>query len=245
MSCCEHHGLQPHWVVSIFDRAGIIAARTLSPERFVGHPGAPALLKAMEQSRAGVLETATVEGISVLAGFSRSEVSNWSVAIGIPVAELSREMWIIILLGTSGAATLLGVGIALAAYQSSRIASSVQCLIAPALSLGRGEVPKIPQLPVKEADDVAQALDRAFHLLQSRTVERDRAQREKEVADYLHHQDGQGLSADRGREQGAGGVRLCGLARPESAAARHRQRVEMAGGGPGRSISPRKRGRTC
>ena len=48
----------------------------------------------------------------------------------------------------------------------------MQCgpLIPPALALGRGEVPQIPRLNVREADDVARAIDRAFHLLQSRTT---------------------------------------------------------------------------
>ncbi len=178
-----HQGLPSDWVVSIFDSSGTIVARIPSPERFVGQKGAPMLLAAMAQARKGVVETSTVEGIPVFAAFSQSETSNWGVAIGIPVSELSGELHTFLVFGGSGAFILLSFGLFLAGYQARRIARSVQALIAPALALGRGEVPNIPQLQVREADDVAQALDRAFRLLQDRTVERDRAQQEKEHAE--------------------------------------------------------------
>ena len=122
-----------------------------------------------------MIESSTLEGVSVFTAFSRSEVSNWAVAIGVPIVELSGPLWTSFLLSGAGALVLLGVSIALAGYQSTRIARAVQGLIAPALALGRGDVPNIPRLAIQEAEDVAQALDRAFHILQSRTIERDQA----------------------------------------------------------------------
>ncbi len=179
----KRQGLPPEWFVSIFDSSGTIVARIPGPERFVGRKGAPLLLSAMLRARKGVVETATVEGIPVFAAFSRSETSNWGVAIGVPVSALSGDLHAFLVFGGSGAFLLLGFGIVLAGYQARRIAHSVQALIAPALALGRGEVPNIPQLQVREADDVAQSLVRAFHLLQDRTVERNRAQEEKQEAE--------------------------------------------------------------
>jgi two-component system sensor histidine kinase/response regulator len=178
-----HQGLPSDWIVSIFDASGTIAARTHDPERFVGKKGAPGLLSAMAQTRDGVLETSMVGDIPVFAAFSQSNTSNWAVAIGVPVAELYAGLYKSFLYGSSGALVFLSFGIFLAGYQSRRIARSVHALIGPAIALGRGEVPKIPQLQVREADDVAQAIDRASHLLQSTTVERDYAQLEKYAAD--------------------------------------------------------------
>ena len=43
----------------------------------------------------------------------------------------------------------------------------------------------MPRLKVREADDVAQALGRAYQVLQSRTVERDRAKLKEEQARVL------------------------------------------------------------
>jgi signal transduction histidine kinase len=112
-------------------------------------------------------------------------VSNWTIAIGIPVAELSRDLNRLLLVGSAGMIGLLFAGLALATYQSNRIAHAVQSLIPPALALGRGEVPNTSRSSVYEADAVAQALDRAHAILQSRTLERDRAEEKKEQAQIL------------------------------------------------------------
>ena len=172
--------LPPHWIAAILDTKGVLAARTHSPDRFVGQKGAPALLQAMADATAGVVETTSMEGVAVLTAFSRSEVSNWAVAIGIPVGELSQELNRLLLLGGASALGLLLAGLALAWYQSANIAREVQGLIPPALALGRGELPDLPHLEIKEADQVARALKRAYWILKQRTNERDRAERQKD-----------------------------------------------------------------
>jgi signal transduction histidine kinase len=175
--------LQPDWIVSIFDASGSVVARTPDSGRFVGQKGGPVLLAAIALAPSGVIETSTRDGIPVFDAFKRSAFSNWTVVIGIPVTQLSGELRKSLLLGGAGAFVFLSFGIALALHQSRQIVRSVQALIAPARALGCGEVPNVPRLPVREVDDVAQELDRAFCLLQNRTGERDRAQDEKLAAD--------------------------------------------------------------
>jgi len=82
---------------------------------------------------------------------------------------------------------VLGLGIGLALYKSDRIACAVRSLIAPALALGRGEAPGIQWTEMREVNDVAQALASAYELLQHRTDERDRAERDKQVAESAAH----------------------------------------------------------
>jgi signal transduction histidine kinase len=175
--------LSENWVAAIIDASGTIAAHNRNPELHVGHKAAPLLLAAMKQGSEGVAETISVEGTQLFSAFSRSAFSDWTVAIGIPVAELSGSLNAFLLIGSAGALILLGIGLALAVYQSKQIALAVQSLIPPALALGRGEMPQIPPSSVREADDVARALERAFHLLQSRTIERDNAQEDKQQAE--------------------------------------------------------------
>ena len=204
--------LAPSWVVSIFDLSGGIVARTHAPERFVGQKGPPELLKAMTGAPHGVIEASTLEGVPVIAAFSRSEVSSWTVAIGVPTAQLYGELRTFLLFSGSGALTLLGASIALAGYQSAKIRHAVRALIPPALALGRGEVPNITPLHVREADDVAQALDRAFHLLQSRTLERDDAHQDKQDAEFIARNIADAYRRVEAREQGARGICLRGFA---------------------------------
>jgi len=167
--------LPSDWVTGIFDASGVMAARTANPEQFVGQKASPTLLSAMAGAATGFVESSTKEHIAVLAAFSRSQISGWSVAIGVPTAELYGNLWKFFLFCSVGALILLIASIAFASLQANRIVRAIQGLIAPALALGRGEMPGIPRLHVSEADDVAQALDRAFRVLERRTVERDQA----------------------------------------------------------------------
>ena len=90
-------------------------------------------------------------------------------------------------LSAAGALVVLGLGIGLATYKSDRIARAVRSLIAPALALGRGEAPSIQWTEMREANEVGKALVNAFELLQHRTNERDRAERDKQVAEGAAH----------------------------------------------------------
>ncbi len=138
----------------------------------MGHKAAAKLLQRMSESAEGFLEANTLEGTPVLSFFSRSSVTNWTVAIGIPrqalVGELMRNLAMLAL----GIAALFGVGLALAWFTGGRIAQSVQALIAPANALGSAAW--APVLPVhvhfKEAAEVAKSLSRAAALLSERAA---------------------------------------------------------------------------
>jgi signal transduction histidine kinase len=175
--------LPQEWIAALFDSAGVIVGRTQNADQFVAKPGAPALQEAMSQRASGFVTTNTLEGVPVYAAFSVSPISNWAVAIGVPESELNRPLYMSLGLSGGGALCLLAVGLALARVQARRIASEVHALTPPAMAIGRGEPPVIPSLRIREIDDVAQALGRAFRIIERRTHERDHAALEKEVAE--------------------------------------------------------------
>ncbi len=158
----------PDWVVSIFDSLGTNVARTRAAEQFIGQKGAPALVQRMAQVTEGRLETETLEGIPVVAVFSRSAVSHWSVTIGIPRGSLASALWTPISLIIAGAVVLLLSGIAMAQRVGSRIAGSIRGLIPPAAALGRGDAVVVPPLNLREADEVGRALVSASERLHDR-----------------------------------------------------------------------------
>ena len=157
--------LPADWIGAIFDGTGTIVTRTHEMERFVGKKGASDLIASMAEVDEGAVETKTVEGISVLAAFSRSAVSNWAVTIGIPsknlTNELERTLWWLV----SGTALLLSSSFALAWAIGGQITRSIHELVAPALALGSGEAITIPSLRLKEADEVGRALTRTSGIL--------------------------------------------------------------------------------
>jgi hypothetical protein len=85
--------LPPGWIGGVLDSQGTIVARTRDAERLVGQKGSPELVQRIKQGREDVFESRTVEGIAVLTVFSRSPVSNWTVAIGIPQRALTTHLW--------------------------------------------------------------------------------------------------------------------------------------------------------
>ena len=66
-------------------------------------------MRALRSAAEGSFEGVTLEGVSVLTGFSRSTVSGWSVAIGVPKAGLFASLRQA-LFGNVVAAILLLVG---------------------------------------------------------------------------------------------------------------------------------------
>jgi signal transduction histidine kinase len=160
--------IPPGWVVSIFDGRGTIVARTRAEEQFVGQKGAPALVQRIAQADEGRVETDTLEGIPVVAVFSRSAVSHWSVAIGIPRSSLASALWMPISWIIGGAVVLLVLGIVMAQRVGSRIAGSIRGLIPPAAALGRGDPVVVAPLHLREADEVGRELVSASERLHDR-----------------------------------------------------------------------------
>jgi diguanylate cyclase (GGDEF)-like protein len=157
--------LPDSWIGTILDSSGNIVARTHQIDRFLGRKGAPALVARMAAAREGILETVTLEGIPVISVFSRSTLSNWTVAIGIPTAsltaDLAHRLWSIV----AGTALLLLASGLLAWRIGARIATSISRLVEPALALGYGQRTAVPPLPLREADEVGKAITKASDLL--------------------------------------------------------------------------------
>jgi diguanylate cyclase (GGDEF)-like protein len=158
--------LPPSWIATVFDSTGTIVARNRAMDRFAGKKGAPALIKRMAEVQEDAFEITSLEGIPVLSVFSRSTVSNWTVAIGIPQQELTsvlqRLLWTVII----AVGLLLLITVTSAVAIGTRISRSVQGLSAPALALGFGQAVTVPAFHLKEADEVGQALMRASAMLQ-------------------------------------------------------------------------------
>ena len=162
---CSSINVPSDWIATVFDSTGTIVARTHEMERFEGTKGSPALIKRMGETAEASLETNTVEGIPALSVFSRSTISNWTVAIGIPTRELTSELRRLLWLFIFGVAFSLLVSLAVAWLIGGRIARSIHGLSRPALALGFGGDVTVPALHLKEADEVGQALTRAAQML--------------------------------------------------------------------------------
>jgi signal transduction histidine kinase/ActR/RegA family two-component response regulator len=194
----QRQGLPPQWVVSIFDGTGTLVARSRAAEKYVGKKAAPEFLRAMQQAHEGMADTRTLDGIQVMATFSRSPAYGWTVAIGVPEAILTANLRQALTLYAAGASLLLLIGLGLAIVIGRSIARPILGLIAPALAIGKGEPVSIPALGLKEADEVRQALLQAQQLLRHREQERDlaeQAERQMLLAKQAAEQAGEAKAA--------------------------------------------------
>lgn len=146
------------WRAVIIDSSGSVVARTHDVEKFLGKKVNPDLLQRMRVSDEGGFKTRTLDGIPVLSVYSRSPVTKWAVALGMPLAELTAGLrqtlaWLII--ATFAA---LAVGLSLAWFIGGRVARSITALIKPAIALGSGEMLTISHLHFREANELRLAL---------------------------------------------------------------------------------------
>ncbi len=159
-------GLPPDRIATIFDSTGHISARTREVERFLGKSVTPSLLAQAAAKNEGIFENKTLEGIPVMVAFVRSEKSRWGVAIGIPISSLTADLrhWIALLAGAT--AVILASCVALAWWMGGRIAGAIGSLAEPAAALGFGHVVLVPELPIREVNEVAKSIRKASTALE-------------------------------------------------------------------------------
>lgn len=154
-------------IAVIADASGTVVARTHEIDRFIGKKVAPGLLQRLNNENENTFELVSLEGIPVLTVFVRSATTRWTVAIGTPVesltAEMRRSFWLL-----SGLAALLMMSaLGIAWVMGGRIARSIQALSSPALALalGGGKAVALPELAIREANEVGKAIVKASVLL--------------------------------------------------------------------------------
>jgi PAS domain S-box-containing protein len=146
------------WRAGIIDSEGKIAARSHDSTRYLGQPATNGLRQQLAQRPEGGFESRTLDGIAVYTVFSTAPRSKWVVAMGIPLDELTGGLRRALAWLVAGTLAALALGLALAWRMGNAIAGSVQALVAPARAVGQGLLPVIPPQPLREANELRQAL---------------------------------------------------------------------------------------
>ena len=145
--------LPPDWVGAVVDRGGLFLARTLDHDARLGTPASKDwTVPARSQTEGWVMST-TLEGVVTYTGFVRSDVTGWTVGIGVPEGVVQAPLLraLLPLAGFGAVLTLLAAIAALAVAR--RIARPVSALAR------RDAVPE--ELDLVEAQQVAAALQAA------------------------------------------------------------------------------------
>ena len=150
------------WVISVLDRHGVMVARTVSPERFVGRSASTTLLHAMAGRQAGVVEEISSEGIPLLTGWSSPGPSGWSTAVGVPDSHVFAPHLQAFGISLAASALATVAALSLARSVSERIAHPVAALVDLAERARTGEAASATRFGLHEVDAVAAALAAAL-----------------------------------------------------------------------------------
>jgi signal transduction histidine kinase/CheY-like chemotaxis protein len=160
--------LAPNATITLTDREGVIIARTLNNDLWVGKPAAPDFHKRIVASREGTLRNKGLEGQMFYSAFSRALFAGWTVGTGVPAPDVEAVLWHSTAALIGGALLAGALAIWLAFFLGRRIAEPISALAFSAEALGRQSPALPPPRGIAEVELVADAFERAGALLRER-----------------------------------------------------------------------------
>jgi len=178
--------LPPGWHATVLDRRGVVVARSLEPEKFVGTRVRPELQEKLRAAE-GFHEGTTLAGVPAAVFFSRAPRSGWIFLVTVPrTLFYAPAVRTAVFLG-AGMLLLLTLGAAAAVLVARRISAPVEALRAAAERLGHNEPVQARALGTDELDSVGLAMAQASERLRGTTAELERRVADA-VASFEHSQ---------------------------------------------------------
>jgi signal transduction histidine kinase len=159
------------WHASIVDRQGVVVARSVEPENFVGKPVRPELAARMAGKAEGFHEGVTLAGTPGTAFFSRAPSSGWRFLISVPSSALYGPATRATVMLASISLLLLGLGLAAALGVARRISRPVESLREAAQRLGSNAPVQARPSGTVELDAVGEAMSQASERLRETTAQ--------------------------------------------------------------------------
>ena len=181
-----HAVLQPavpaNWVVGIADRRGTVVTHSRRHAEVSGKGGSPTYI-ANATGKSGTFYATSFDGVPLLAGYDRSDLTGWLIAANIPTEVLEAPLRHSLLALGVAAAGIMAISAMFAFLFSRRLAGSARSLAARAGALGRaGDLPPAAAGPAEFA-----VVDRA--LAGAATAVRERAALTRELSEALQQKE--------------------------------------------------------
>jgi signal transduction histidine kinase len=175
--------------LTLTDQNGIVIARTLNNDRWIGQPAVSAFLEKLRVMPEGTFQGRGLEGQPFYAAFSLSPLSGWTIATGVPRQTVEAQLWRSTIAIVSGALLCLGLAAGLAYRFGRRIAESIAALASSATRLGSAawqlhhSASATPASNIKEVNTLRAVLDESASRLQAEYLERERTQRAMQASE--------------------------------------------------------------
>jgi signal transduction histidine kinase len=180
MRVFDSKSLGANWLITLFDANGVSIARNRNAEALVGKPVRPALYQASRKQPDGIVRHVTHDGVEVYSVYRRCPLSGWTVAIGVPVAEIEAPARTATLYAAVSMLVLMGLAIGIAVLFAKRLSLALEQAQHAAQALGAGALPAPLPTRVREMDSLLADLRRSSEDLARERGERQRLQDERE-----------------------------------------------------------------
>jgi hypothetical protein len=172
--------LPANWIIGVSDGDGITIARNRNADQFVGRRVRPELFDASRRQAGGRVRHLSREGIDIYDVFVRSAATGWTVAIGVPVADVDAAARLTAWSVATALLAVLGGAVGIAVFFGRRIDKSLANATQAAHALARGEVTPVTRSKLKEADVLLGELHRTSVALATESAARIALERERE-----------------------------------------------------------------
>lgn len=177
----ERYGIAAPETVTLNDSQGIVIARTLEPELWIGKRSGASYWDRTREGRRGSFSNYSIDGKEFFSAFSRQATSDWVIGSGGPRARADAEVGRAALLTTGLLVVATLVALLLAALISDRIAGAIGALMDTVSSIGRGsaaaaaETSSSRRIEIDEVEAVQRKAREADQAVRQQALQQGRA----------------------------------------------------------------------
>ena len=169
LSFILRYPVPPDATMTLLDQQGIIIARTLNNEQWVGRRPAPALYEKFRKTPEEAYQSVGPEGQRLYSAHSRSNISGWTIATGVPKEKIEQTLRGSTVAMAAGALATVLLAVGLAVLFGRRIAQPVSGLARSANALPTGAPIETESTNVVvEVSEVTRAIRKAGEQLEAR-----------------------------------------------------------------------------
>jgi signal transduction histidine kinase/CheY-like chemotaxis protein len=180
--------LPPAWLAGVFDRNGMLIAQTSNPSGARQGDARADLREAIRNKTVGVIRNASEDDLKLYTVLERSALSGWTVAVGVPEAEIESAARRALLVSILGLCAAIGCAAVAGLFFARRLSHSIRAAAQSAHALERGEVVGPSEVSgVVEVDEVQAAIAAAATVVNQEKQSRRQAEMEREALFESEH----------------------------------------------------------
>lgn len=175
----RHDAIGDDWKVGIFDRDGLAIMRNRG-SGILGQPMRADFLAATRRNSHGVFRYVTPDKNELYGVYTRSKTSDWTVVIGVPVAEVEAAARTATWYAALVLVLLLGLAVAIVLYLGRTLERALSQAAAAVNLLADGAIALPARTRVEEVDALVEGLSRTSEALARESRVRKTLQDERE-----------------------------------------------------------------